>query len=188
MEENNKIQLFEDKKIRTYWDEKEMQWYFSVVDICEVLAESTNPRKYWQKLKERLTIEGNETATNCRQLKMQAFDGKMRLTDCCTTEQLLRLIQSIPSKKAEPFKMWLAKIGSDRLDEISDPELAIDRAFDTYFKKGYSEKWINQRIKTMEVRKEYTDELKSHGVTEQKDFAILTNEMTQVWSGKSVKE
>jgi len=188
MSDNNKIQLFEDKKLRTYWDENEMQWYFSVIDVCEILAEASNPRRYWSDLKRKLKSEGSEVYEKIVQLKMPAEDGKMRMTDCCTTEQLLRLVQSIPSKNAEPFKMWLASVGNERLDEIADPEIAIDRAFDTYFKKGYSEKWINQRIKTMEVRKEYTDELQAHGVAEQKDFAILTNEITQAWSGKSVKE
>ena len=134
-----KLKVFEDKRVRTHWDSEVEKWYFSVVDVCEVLAESTNPRKYWQKLKERLVAEGNETATNCLRLKMLAPDGKMRMTDVLDTEQLLRLIQSIPSKKAEPFKVWLAQVGSERLDEIADPELAIDRAFETYLKKGYSE-------------------------------------------------
>ena len=158
MSENNKIKVFEDKRVRMEWSEKEQDWYVAIVDVIEVLTGSVNPGAYWRKLKERLKKEGNETVTNCHTLKMKASDGKMRLTDVANTEQLLRLIQSIPSPKAEPFKMWLATVGKERIDESADPEIAIDRAFQTYLKKGYSEKWINQRIKTMEVRKELTDE------------------------------
>ena len=186
--DNSKLKIFEDKKVRTHWDADEEKWYFSVIDVCEILAESTNPRKYWQKLKERLVAEGNETATNCRRLKMLAADGKMRLTDACGTEQLLRLIQSIPSKKAEPFKLWLAQVGSERLDEIADPELAIDRAFETYLKKGYSESWINQRIKSMEIRKGLTDEFKRAGIEKTQQYATLTDIITKEWSGKSTRE
>ena len=188
MDKDKTIKLFEEKTIRTHWDAEAEKWYFSIVDVCAVLTESVDPPAYWRKLKQRLAAEGNETVTNCHGLKMRASDGKMRMTDVADTEQLLRLVQSIPSKKAEPFKMWLAQVGSERLDEIADPELAIDRALETYLKKGYSERWINQRLKTIEVRKEYTDELRRHGVSEQKDFAILTNEITKAWSGKSVKD
>ena len=188
MSENNKIKVFDDKKIRTIWDEESEQYFFSVVDVCEVLAESTNPRKYWQKLKERLLAEGNETATNCRQLKMLATDDKMRMTDVLDTTQLLRLVQSIPSKKAEPFKLWLAEVGKERLDEIADPEIAIDRAFETYLKKGYSENWVNQRIKSMEVRKGLTDEFKRAGVATTQEYATLTDIITSTWSGKSTRE
>jgi hypothetical protein len=184
----DKIKIFEDKKVRAKWDEEKEEWYWSIVDAVEVLTESVDPSAYWRKLKERLKSEGNETVTNCHGLKMLAKDGKMRMTDVASTEELLRIIQSIPSPKAEPFKMWLAEVGNDRLNEIADPELAIDRALETYLRKGYSEKWINQRLKTIEVRKEYTDELKARGVTAQKDFAILTNEMTRAWSGKTTKE
>jgi len=201
MKENNKIAIFEQKRIRRERNEEQQDWLFSIVDICEVLAETDRPRKYWSDLKKKLTsegselsekigqlkMEGSELCENIGQLKMKASDGKYYLTDVANSEQLLRIIQSIPSKKAEPFKMWLAKVGSERLDEIADPELAIDRAFETYLKKGYSEKWINQRIKSMEVRKEYTNELQARGVTEKADFAILTDEMTQAWSGKSVR-
>jgi len=186
--EESKIKIFEETRVRTHWDEKEEKWYLSVIDVCEVLAESKNPRKYWQKLKERLVTEGNETATNCRRLKMLAPDGKMRMTDACDTEQLLRLVQSIPSKKAEPFKLWLAEVGSERLDEMADPELAIDRAFETYLRKGYSENWINQRIKSMEVRKGLTDEFKRAGVETTQQYATLTDIITKEWSGKSTRD
>ena len=157
---DNKIKVFEDKQIRATWDEKSEQWYFSVIDVCEVLAEATNPRRYWSDLKRKLKAEGSQLYEEIVQLKMQSSDGKYYNTDVATTEQLLRLIQSIPSKRAEPFKLWLARIGNERLDEIANPEQAIDRAFETYIKKGYSERWINQRIKSMEVRKGLTDEFK----------------------------
>ncbi|MGL4944018.1 MAG: BRO-N domain-containing protein [Thermoguttaceae bacterium] len=157
------IKLFEQKEIRTHWDAEQEKWYFSITDVCGVLADSDNPRKYWSVLKTRLLAEGSELATNCSQLKMVAEDGKMRLTDVADTEQLLRLIQSIPSKKAEPFKMWLARVGSERIDETADPELTIERALITYQKKGYSQEWINQRLKSIEVRKDLTDEWDNRG-------------------------
>jgi len=186
--ENNKIKIFENKKLRMEWDEEIQDWWISIIDVCEVLAETSSPAAYWRKLKQRLIAEGNETVTNCHALKMQAPDGKMRITDVVDTEQLLRLIQSIPSKKAEPFKLWLAQVGAERLDEIADPELAIDRAFETYLRKGYSEKWINQRIKTMEVRKGWTDEIQRAGIEKTEDFATLTDIMTKEWSSKTTRE
>ena len=190
MQENNEIKLFEDKKIRAKWNDEQEKWYFSVVDIVAVLTDNDyqGGRKYWKTLKMRLNKEGSELVTNCYQLKMEAYDGKLRDTDVMTTEQILRLIQSIPSKKAEPFKIWLAQVGKDRIDEAYDPEIAINRALDIYRKKGYSEEWINQRLKTIDIRKEFTDELKEKGIKESKDFAILTNILTKVWSGYSVKE
>ena len=190
MEPNNSIKLFEDKNIRVAWNEDEENWYFSVVDIVAVLTDNDYQvgRKYWKTLKMRLNQEGSELVTNCYQLKMKAHDGKLRDTDVMNTEQILRLVQSIPSKKAEPFKLWLAQVGKERIDEVYDPEITINRALDTYRKKGYSEEWINQRLKTIDVRKEFTDELKRVGVNKDKDFAILTNMLTEVWSGYSVKE
>ena len=190
MEENKNLKLFEDKNIRVAWNETEENWYFSVVDVVSVLTNSEYQagRKYWKTLKMRLNKEGSELVTNCYQLKMQANDGKLRDTDVMNTEQILRLVQSIPSKKAEPFKVWLAQVGKERIDEAYDPEISISRALDTYRKKGYSEEWINQRLKTIDVRKEFTDELKRVGVSKNKDFAILTNMLTQVWSGYSVKD
>ena len=188
MDKDKSIKLFEEQTIRTHWDADAGKWYFSIVDACAVLTDSIDPTAYWRKLKQRLVAEGNETVTNCHGLKMMAQDGKMRMTDVADTEQLLRLIQSIPSKKAEPFKLWLARVGSERIDETADPELAIDRAMETYLKKGYSRNWINQRLKTIEVRKELTDEWENRGVTEQKDFAILTDEITQAWSGKTTRQ
>ena len=188
MKNQNKIKLFEDKKIRTLWNEGEEQWYFSIVDAIEILTESIDANAYWRKLKQRLKEEGNETVTNCHGLKMEAIDGKMRLTDVATTEQLLRLIQSIPSKKAEPFKLWLAKIGSERLDEMQDPELSIDRALQQYINLGYSENWINQRLKSIEIRKELTDEWKRVGLKQGGQFATLTDIITKSWSGNSTKE
>ncbi|MCQ2309868.1 MAG: Bro-N domain-containing protein [Bacteroidales bacterium] len=184
----NKIKLFESKKIRTAWNEDEEEWYFSVVDVVDVLTDSTNPSTYWRKLKQRLKQEGNETVTNCHGLKMQAIDGKMRMTDVVSTSNLLRLIQSIPSPKAEPFKMWLAQVGSERLDEIADPEKAILRGADFYRAKGYTEGWINQRLQTIEMRKELTDEWKARGIEQEQEYAILTNEMPKAWSGFSVKQ
>ena len=184
----NKIKLFESKKIRTAWNEDEEEWYFSVVDVIDVLTDSANPSTYWRKLKQRLKQEGNETVTNCHGLKMQAIDGKMRMTDVVSTSNLLRLIQSIPSPKAEPFKMWLAQVGSERLDEIADPEKAILRGADFYRAKGYTEGWINQRLQSIEMRKELTDEWKARGIELEKDYAILTNEMTKAWSGFSIKQ
>ena len=190
MGENNELKLFEDKKIRAKWNDNEEKWYFSVVDIVTVLTESDYQagRKYWKTLKMRLNKEGSELVTNCYQLKMEAYDGKLRDTDVMTIEQVLRLIQSIPSKKAEPLKLWLAQVGKERIDEAYDPEIAINRALDIYRKKGYSEEWINQRLRTIDIRKEFTDELKEKGIDSGKDFAILTNILTQTWSGYSVKE
>ncbi|MBS3156230.1 hypothetical protein J4413_03290 [Candidatus Woesearchaeota archaeon] len=186
----NAIKLFQDKKIRVKWDSDKEEWYFSIVDVVVVLTDNDfqTARKYWNKLAQRLREEGNESVTNCHQLKMLASDGKYYKTDVADTEQLLRLIQSVPSKKAEPFKMWLARVGRERIDETQDPELAIDRAMQTYLQKGYSKDWINQRLKTIEVRKELTDEWNRVGIEKQEDFAILTNEITKAWSGKSVKE
>ena len=182
------LKVFEDKKIRAEWNAEEEDWYFSVVDVVEVLTDSVQPRKYWSVLKTRLKKEGSELATNCSQLKLQSVDGKFYMQDVLNTKDLLRLIQSIPSKKAEPFKMWLAKVGRDRLDEIADPQKAIDRAVQTYRDKGYSKEWITQRMMTIKMRKELTDEWKERGVTDEKDYAILTNEMTKAWSGMSVQE
>lgn len=181
------IVLFHEKQVRRHWNDKKELWYFSVVDVIEILTESVNPQAYWRKLKERLKKEGNETVTNCHGFKMRAIDGKMRMTDVADTEQLLRLIQSIPSKKAEPLKMWLAQVGYQRIEETENPELAFDRAMQTYLQKGYSKEWINQRLKTIEVRKELTDEWTERGVKEGLEFAILTDEITKAWSGKSVK-
>jgi hypothetical protein len=191
MKQKDKIQLFQDQTIRTHWDDDKELWYFSIIDVIAVLTDQQNfqiARKYWNKLKERLKKEGNETVTNCHQLKLKAADGKMRLTDVADTQQLLRLIQSIPSPKAEPFKRWLAKVGAERIDEIDDPELAFDRAMKSYLTKGYSKEWINQRLKSIEVRKELTDEWQERGVKEGLEYAILTNEITQAWADKSVKE
>jgi len=187
----DKIKIFENKKVRTVWNEDEEDWYFSVVDICWVLADSpdyTTARKYWNKLKQRLSEEGSELVTNCHQFKLVAADGKKRETDVLNTKGVLRLVQSIPSPKAEPFKIWLAQVGSERLNEIADPEKAILRGAEFYRAKGYTEKWINQRLQTIEMRKELTDEWKARGIEKEKDFAILTNEMTKAWSGLSVKE
>ena len=190
MGQDNELKIFEDKKIRAKWDEEEEKWYFSVVDIVAVLTENDYQagRKYWKTLKMRLNQEGSELVTNCYQLKMQANDGKLRDTDVMTIEQILRLIQSIPSKKAEPLKLWLAQVGKERIDEAYDPEIAINRALDIYRKKGYSEEWINQRLKSIDARKEFTDELRDKGINSQRDYAILTNILTKVWSGYSVKE
>ena len=188
MEENNSMQLFEDKAIRTAWDEKTEEWYFSIVDVVSVLTDSVDGRKYWNKLKQRLKEEGNETVTNCRQLKMTAQDGKKRLTDVATTEQLFRLIQSIPSPKAEPFKIWLAEVGRERIEETIDPELIIERALETYLRKGYSREWINQRLQAIQVRKELTDEWQDRGVQKGIEFAILTDEITKAWSGMSTRQ
>ena len=184
----DKIKLFEQKQIRTHWDAKNEEWYFSVVDIVEALTESPNPRKYWSVLKTRLKKEGSEVTTNCSQLKMQAADGKFYKTDCMTTKNILRLVQSIPSPKAEPFKLWLAEVGNERLNEIADPEKAILRGADYYRAKGYTEGWINQRLQSIEMRKELTDEWKARGIEQEKDYAILTNEMTKAWSGLSVRD
>lgn len=185
---NGKIQIFEQQKVRTAWDSKEEEWYFSVTDVISVLTESKNPQAYWRKLKQRLKAEGSETVTKCHVLKMRAADGKMRDADVASTPNLLRLIQSIPSPKAELFKVWLAEVGSERLDEIADPEKAIQRAAETYRAKGYTDGWINQRLQTIEMRKELTDEWQKRGVTSTKGFAILTNEITKAWSGFTVSE
>jgi len=187
----NKIQLFEDRRIRYAWDAEREEWLFSVVDVVGALTDQpdlAHARNYWKVLKNRLKDEGNETVTNCNQLKMMAADGKQRLTDVADTEQVLRIIQSIPSPKAEPFKMWLAQVGSERLDEIADPEKAILRGAEYYRAKGYPEGWINQRLQTIEMRKELTDEWKARGITKEKEYAILTNDMTRAWSGMSVQE
>ncbi len=184
----NKIKVFENRQVRTLWNAEEEEWYFSVIDVVAVLTNSTNPRKYWSVLKTRLKAEGSELATNCSQLKMQSADGKYYKTDCLDTKGVLRLVQSIPSPKAEPFKMWLAQVGSERLDEIADPEKAIMRGAGFYRAKGYTEGWINQRLQTIEMRKELTDEWKARGIERDKDYAILTNEMTKAWSGLSVQE
>jgi len=185
--DNNKIQLFENKKVRSIWDAEKSEWFFSVVDVCGALSGSVQPRKYWNDLKTKLKAEGSELSEKIGQLKLPAEDGKMRETDVLDTKGILRLVQSIPSPKAEPFKIWLAQVGADRLDEIADPEKAILRGADFYRQKGYPEAWINQRLQTIEMRKELTDEWKKCGVTE-KDYAILTNDMTKAWSGLSVQE
>jgi hypothetical protein len=182
------VKLFEQKNVRSVWDDSEEKWYFSIVDVMSVLTDSQNPQVYWRVLKKRLLSEGNQTVTNCNGLKMIAADGKMRMTDVADTEQLFRLIQSVPSPNAEPFKLWLAKVGSDRLDEIADPEIGIDRLMETYLKKGYSKEWVNQRLKSIEVRKDLTDEWEIRGVKKGQEFAILTDEITKAWSGLSVKE
>lgn len=190
MKENNNMQLFENQLVRTAWDEEHEEWYFSVVDAVIVLTESPDyqtGRKYWNKLKQRLKEEGSELVTNCHQLKMTAHDGKRRLTDVANTEQLLRIIQSIPSKKAEPFKLWLAQVGRERIEEIIDPELTIERALDTYRKKGYPPEWINQRLQTIRARKELTDEWQAHGVQKGQEYAILTDEITKAWSGHTTR-
>ena len=186
----NDIKLFDDDKIRVEWNNEREDWYFSIVDVVAVLTSNDfqGARNYWKVLKHRLKEEGNETVTNCNQLKMKAQDGKLRETDVADTQQLLRLIQSIPSKKAEPFKEWLAMVGNDRINETADPELAIDRAMHIYLQKGYSKDWINQRLKTIEVRKELTDEWNRVGIEKHSDYAILTNEMTKAWAGKTVRE
>ena len=188
MSKETAIKLFEQKQVRTLWDDDKEKWYFSIVDVVGVLTQSVDPQAYWRKLKQRLKEEGNETVTNCHALKMKAIDGKMRLTDVADTEQLFRLIQSIPSPKAEPFKMWLAKVGSERIDEIEDPEIGIDRIMETYLRKGYSKEWINQRLKSIEIRKELTDEWESKGVKKGTEFAILTDDITEAWSGFTTKQ
>ncbi len=188
MSKQTDIKIFEDKKVRTLWDEEHEKWYLSIVDVIAVLTGSPNPRKYWSVLKTRLKAEGSQLATNCSQLKMQSADGKFYRTDVADTEQLFRLIQSIPSPKAEPFKQWLAQVAAERLDEMQDPELSIDRALEQYMKLGYSENWINQRLKSIEVRKELTDEWKKRGLKEGVQFATLTDIITKAWSDKTTKE
>ena len=185
---NTQIKLFEEKQVRTLWDAEKEDWYFSVVDVVAVLTESKDPTAYWRKLKQRLREEGNETVTNCHGLKMKAPDGKMRVTDCLNTEQLFRLIQSIPSPKAEPFKLWMAQVAKERLDEMQDPELTINRALLEYRALGYSENWINQRLKSIEIRKDLTDEWKKHGLKEGVQFATLTDIIYKTWAGKTAKE
>ncbi len=189
MTKENSIKLFESKKIRVHWDNKSEKWYFSVIDIIETLTQSKNPRRYWSDLKRKLKKEGfNQLYEIIVQLKLKASDGKMYATDCADTEGLLRIIQSIPSPKAEPFKVWLAKVGYERIEETEDPELAFDRAMETYLKKGYSKNWINQRIKSIEVRKELTDEWELRGVKKELEYAILTDEITQAWTGLTTKQ
>ncbi len=188
MSKQNAIQVFEGKKVRTLWDDEEEKWFISIVDAIEVLTASPNPRKYWSVLKLRLKKEGSQLATNCSQLKMQSADGKFYKTDVADTEQLFRLIQSIPSPKAEPFKLWLAEVAAERLDEMQDPELSIDRALEQYLKLGYSENWINQRLKSIEIRKELTDEWRKRGLKAGVQFATLTDIITKAWADKTTKE
>ena len=188
MVKKNSIKLFGDDKIRAIWDDDQEKWYFSIVDVIAVLTESPNPQTYWRVLKKRLKDEGNETVTNCNGLKMRAADGKMRLTDVADTEQLLRIIQSVPSPKAEPFKMWLAKVGADRLDQMQDPELSIQQAMIDYKRLGYSDNWINQRLKSIEIRKDLTDQWKLHNVEEGVQYASLTDIIYQAWAGRTTKE
>ena len=188
MTQKEAIKIFQEKKVRTIWDSEQEKWYFSIVDVISVLTDSADGRKYWNKLKQRLKEEGNETVTNCHQLKMRAADGKMRMTDIADTGQLFRLIQSIPSPKAEPFKLWMAQVVRERLDEMQDPELTIDRAMMEYKRLGYSDNWINQRLKSIEVRKDLTDEWKSRGLKEGIQFATLTDIITQAWAGMTTKE
>jgi hypothetical protein len=188
MKNENTIRLFESKKVRVLWDDSTEKWYFSVIDIIEILTESKNSRRYWSDLKIKLKKEGSQLYEKIVQLKMVAFDGKMRETDAADTEHILRLIQSIPSPKAEPFKMWLAKVGYERIEETEDPEIAFDRAMETYLKKGYSTNWINQRLKSIEVRKELTDEWESRGIKKGQEYAILTDEITKAWAGLTIKE
>ena len=191
MSRDTAIQLFEQRQVRSIWSEEEEKWFFSIVDVVEILTNQPTyqgARNYWKVLKSRLIKEGNETVTNCNRLKLQAEDGKMRLTDVADTEQLFRLIQSIPSPKAEPFKLWIAKVARERIDEIEDPEIGIDRLMETYLKKGYSKEWVNQRLKSIEVRKDLTDEWDERGVKKGSEYAILTDEITKAWSGLTVKE
>ena len=188
MTKKEAIKIFEEKKVRTLWDDETEEWYFSIIDVIAVLTESDNPRKYWSVLKTRLRKEGNETATNCSQLKMPSLDGKMRLTDVATTEQLFRLIQSIPSPKAEPFKLWIAQIAKERLDQMQNPELSIEQAMMDYKRLGYSDSWINQRLKSIEIRKDLTDEWKKHNLQEDIQFATLTDIIYKTWAGKTAKE
>ena len=185
---NESLQLFEDQAIRTAWDEQIEEWYFSIVDVVSVLTESPNPQTYWRVLKKRLKDEGNETVTNCNALKMKAADGKRRLTDVANTEQLLRIIQSIPSKKAEPFKLWLAEIGRERIEETLDPERIAERLVATYERKGYTREWINQRLMAISARKELTDEWKDRGIEKGMEYAILTDELTKAWSGMTTRQ
>ena len=185
---SDKMQLFEDQPIRTAWDDEQEEWYFSIVDVISVLTESKDPTAYWRKMKQRLKAEGNQTVTNCHGLKMTAADGKMRMTDVATTEQLLRIIQSIPSPKAEPFKLWLAEIGRERIEETIDPEQAIDRALETYLKKGYDKDWVHQRLLSIRIRNELTDEWQQRGVEDRREYAILTDEISRTWSGMTTRQ
>jgi hypothetical protein len=188
MTKETAIKLFNERQIRTQWDENQEKWYFSIVDVVAVLTESVNANNYWKVLKNRLKKEGSQLVTNCNQLKMESSDGKYYKTDVADTEQLFRLIQSIPSPKAEPFKLWLAKVGRERMDEIEDPEIGIDRLMETYFRKGYSKEWINQRLKSIEIRKELTDEWDNRGVKKGQEYAILTDEITKAWSDFNTKQ
>ena len=188
MSDIENMQLFENQPVRTAWNEEEEEWYFSVVDVIGILTESPNPQIYWRVMKKRLKDEGNETVTNCNGLKLKAADGKRRLTDVANTEQLLRIIQSIPSKKAEPFKLWLAQVGRERIEETLDPELIAERLVATYERKGYTREWINQRLQAISARKELTDEWKDRGVRQGKEYAILTDELTKAWSGMSTRQ
>ena len=188
LKNRNTLQIFEDKKIRTAWDEEQEEWYFAIVDVIAVLTDSPNHQTYWRVMKKRLKDEGNETVTNCNALKMTAADGKQRLTDVANTEQLLRIIQAVPSPKAEPFKMWLARVGQERIEETIDPEQAIDRALETYLKKGYSEEWVHQRLLAIRIRNELTDEWQKRGVEKGKEYAILTDEISRAWSGMTTRQ
>lgn len=188
MTSNESIKIFEDRKIRSLWDDSEEEWYFSIVDVVAALTDSPNPQVYWRVMKKRLSDEGNQTVTNCNAFKMQAADGKMRLTDCASTEQLFRLIQSIPSPKAEPFKQWMAMVASERLDQMQDPELSIEQAMTDYKRLGYSDNWINQRLKSIEIRKDLTDEWKKRGLQEGVHFAALTDIIYQTWADRTAKE
>ncbi len=188
MTKENAIKLFQDQRVRVIWHDKNEKWYFSIIDVIAVLTGNERPRKYWSDLKSKLISEGSEVSEKIGQLKLRSADGKMRLTDVADTEQLLRLIQSIPSPKAEPFKAWLAKVGYERIEETEDPEMAFDRAMETYLRKGYSKNWINQRLKSIEIRKELTDEWELRGVKKGLEYAILTNEITMAWAGISTKE
>jgi BRO family, N-terminal domain len=188
MSKDTAIKLFEEKQVRSVWNAEQEKWYISIIDVVAILTDSPIPRKYWSVLKTRLKVEGSQLATNCSQLKMQSADGKFYKTDVADTEQLFRLIQSIPSPKAEPFKLWLAKVAAERLDEMQDPELSIDRALENYMNLGYSENWINQRLKSIEIRKELTNEWKKRGLKEGQQFATLTDIITKAWPGKSTKE
>jgi len=188
MTKESAIKLFEQKQVRSVWNDDDEKWYFSIVDVVGILSDSPNPNNYWKVLKSRLKKEGSQLVTDCNQLKMLSSDGKYYKTDVADTKQLFRLIQSVPSPNAEPFKLWLAKVGSERLDEIADPEKGIDRLMETYLKKGYSKEWVNQRLKSIEVRKDLTDEWEIRGVKKGQEFAILTDEITKAWSGLSVKE
>ena len=182
------IKLFEEKRVRTAWDDEQEKWYFPIVDVVDVLTDSTDPTAYWRKLKQRLKAEGNETVTNCHGLKMKALDGKMRLTDVADTEQLFRIIQSIPSPKAEPFKRWMAQVAAERIDQMQDPELSIHQAMADYKRLGYSDNWINQRLKSIEIRKDLTDQWRQHNVEEGVQYATLTDIIYQAWAGKTAKE